>query len=90
MFTLTFVDLVNETSISIWEFREDERSKIILLPTFQLVTRLNSQNRNESKFINELRYINLYMNISISNCHNSSFKSTKMRFLLYFSSLHDY
>jgi len=27
--------------------REDERSKIIFLPSFQLVTRLNSQNRNE-------------------------------------------
>ena len=29
----------------IWE---DERSKIIYLPSFQLVTRLNSQNRNET------------------------------------------
>ena len=42
------------------------------------------------KFINELWHINLYMNISISNWHNSSFDSTKMNFLLYFSSLHDY
>ena len=33
--------------LGIWE---DERSKIILLPTFQLVTRLNSQNRNEAIF----------------------------------------
>ena len=28
-----------------WGFRENERSKIIFLPSFQLVTRLNSQNR---------------------------------------------
>ena len=31
--------------LGIWE---DERSKIIFLPSFQLVTRLNSQNRNET------------------------------------------
>ena len=31
--------------LGIWE---DERSKILLLPSFQLVTRLNSQNRNET------------------------------------------
>ena len=30
------------------------------------------------------------MNISISNWHKSSFESTKMNFLIYFSSLHDY
>ena len=30
------------------------------------------------------------MNISISNWHNSNFDSTKMIFLLYFSSFHDY
>ena len=34
--------------LGIWE---DERSKIILLPTFQLVTRLNSQNRNETSLL---------------------------------------
>ena len=32
-------------NLGIWE---DERYKIILLPSFQLVTRLNSQNRNET------------------------------------------
>ena len=30
------------------------------------------------------------MNINISNWHNSRFDSTKMKFLLYISSLHDY
>ena len=43
-----------------------------------------------NKFITEVWHINLYMNICISNWHNSSFDSTKMKFLLYFSSLHDY
>ena len=31
--------------------REDERSKIIFLPSFQLFTRLNSQNRNETSLL---------------------------------------
>ena len=70
--------------LGIWE---DERSKIIFLPSFQLVTRLNSQNRNESRFINELWHFNLYMNISISNWHNSSFDSTKMNFFTLFQFL---
>jgi len=48
MFTLTFFDLENESSISIWEFEKNERSKIIFFPSFQLVTRINSQNRNET------------------------------------------
>ena len=34
--------------LSIWE---DERSKIIFLPSFQLVTWLNSQNRNETSIL---------------------------------------
>ena len=32
-------------------FREDERSKIIYLSSFQLVTGLNSQNRNEKRLL---------------------------------------
>ena len=34
--------------LGIWE---DERSKIIFLPSLQLVTRLNSQNRNETSLL---------------------------------------
>ena len=34
-----------------WGIREDERSKITFLPSFQLVTRLNSQNRNETSLL---------------------------------------
>ena len=30
---------------------EDERSKIIFLPTYQIVTRLNSQNRNDTSLL---------------------------------------
>ena len=47
MFALTFVDLENETSISIWEF---EMMNVLkkFFASFQLVTRLNSQNRNET------------------------------------------
>jgi hypothetical protein len=54
MFTLTYVDFEYETSISIWKIYNDDRTKIIVLPTFQIATRLNSQNRNETEFINEL------------------------------------
>ena len=50
MFTLTYVDLEYETSISIWEFE----MMIIVLPSFQFPTRLNSQNTIETVFINEL------------------------------------
>ena len=34
--------------LGIWE---DDRSKIIFLPSFQLVTQLNSQNRNETSLL---------------------------------------
>jgi len=48
--------------LGIWNYN---RSKIIVLPTFLLATRLNSQNANETEFINEHWHINLYMNIGI-------------------------
>ena len=89
MFTLTFVDLENEKSISIWEFWE-ERSKIIFLPSFHLVTRLNSQNRNETSLL-----MNTYtlfwiwiLAFPIGILHVST--PRKWSFLLHFSSLHDY
>ena len=40
-----------------------------------------------NKFINELWYINLYINIRISNYHNSSFDSTEMKFFNLFQFL---
>jgi hypothetical protein len=89
MFTLTLVDLEYENSIflGIWN---DDRTNIIVLPSFQLVTRMNSQNRNETVFINVLWHINLYLNTGISNWHNWSFDPMNMNFFLYFSSLHDF
>ena len=82
---LTFVDLENETSISIWQF-EKMNVQNNILPSFQLVTRLNSQNRNETSLLMKSD-INLYMNISISNWHNSSFDSTKMKYFTLFQFL---
>ena len=40
-----------------------------------------------NKFINELWHINLIMNISSSNRHNSSFDSTKIKFFTLFQFL---
>ena len=50
MFTLTFVDWKwnQYFYLGIWE---DERSKIIFVPSFQLVIRLNSQKRNETSLL---------------------------------------
>ena len=62
--------------LGIWE---DERSKIIF---FTYTIKFTEQ--KWKKFINEHWHINLYMNISISNWHNSSFDSTKMKFFTLF------
>ena len=73
--------------LGIWE---NERSKIIFLPSFELVTRLNSQNRNETSLLkNSDTLICIWILvfpiwiIQVSTTRNRSF-------LLYFSSLHDY
>ena len=58
MFTLTFVDLENETSISIWGFEKMNVLKKYFC-FFLLVTRLNSQKKNET---------NLLMNSDTLNC----------------------
>ena len=73
--------------LGIWN---DDRTKIIVLPSFQLVTRINSQKRNETEFINVLWQIILYMNIGISNWHNWNIDPRIWNFLLYLSSLHDF
>jgi len=46
MFTLTLVDLEYETSVSILGIWYDDRTKMIILPSFQQTTLLNSQNTN--------------------------------------------
>ena len=75
IFTVTYVDLVNENSIFfvIWNY---DRTKIRVLPSFQLAKRLNSQNRKETQFIKKVSHMNLYMNLSISNWNNWSFDPT--------------
>ena len=65
----------------------DDRTKIIVLPSFQIVTQINSQSRYEIVFINVLWHINLYMNIGISNWHNWSFDTTIRRFYTLFQFL---
>ena len=70
--------------LGIWN---DDRTKIIVFPSFQLVTRINSQNRNDNSFINVLWHIILYMNISICNWHNWIFDPTNMKFFTLFQFL---
>ena len=68
----------------------DERSKIIFLRSFQLVTRLNSKNRIETSLLmNSDTLICIWiLAIPISIIKVST--PRKLRFLLYFSSLHVY
>jgi len=88
MFTLAYVDLEYETRISILEIWNDYCSKMIIFPSFQLATWLNSQNTNETEFINEISHINLYM--SIGNGTIAVSNRREWSFWLYFSSLHNY
>ena len=73
--------------LGIWN---DNRTKMIVLPSFDRATRLKSQNTNETKNINEILNINLFRNIGISNGILRVSTSNKWCFLLYFSSLHYY
>ena len=70
--------------LGIWN---DDRTKIIVLPSFQLSTRLNSQNRIENVLINEQWHINLYMKLANSNWHNWIFDTTNMTFFTLFQFL---
>ena len=71
-------------------FREDERTKIIFLPSFQLVTRLISQNRNETSLLmsSDTLICIWILTFPIGKIQDST--PRKWSFLLYFSSLHDY
>ena len=73
--------------LGIWE---DERSKIILLNSFQLVTRLNSQTRYEiSLLMNSDTLICIWISaFPIGIIQDST--PRKWSFLLYFCSFHDY
>ena len=73
--------------LEIWN---NKRTKIIFLPSFQLVTRLNSQNRNETSLLmNSDTLICIWiLAFPIGIIQVST--PRKWSFLLYFSSLHDY
>ena len=71
--------------LGIW----NDRTKIIVLTSFQLVTRLNSQNRNE---LSLLMYSDTLLCIKILVFPTGIIEFSTPRiwsFLLYFSSLHD-
>ena len=89
MFTLTFVDLENKTSISIWEL-EKMNVKNNIFPSFQLVTRLNSQNRNETSLLMNSDTLICIWIIAFPIGIIQVSTPRKWSFLLYFSSLHDY
>ena len=73
--------------LGIWN---DDRTKIIFLPSFQLVTWLNSQNRNDtSLLINSDTLICIWI-LVIPNGIIQVSTSRKWSILLYYSSLHDY
>ena len=73
--------------LGIWE---DERSKIIFLPSFQLVTGLNSQNRIEtSSLMNSDTLICIWI-LSFPIGIIQVLTPRKWSIVLYFSSLHDY
>ena len=90
---LNFRPLVNVVfdfffcSLNLWN---DERTKIIFLTTFQLVTGLNSENRNETCLLmNSDTLICIWiLEFPIGIIQVSH--PRKWIFLFYFSSLHDY
>jgi len=61
---------------------------MIVWSLIQLSTQLNSQNPFDNEVHNEIWHINLYRNTGISNWNVWSIDQTKMRYLLYFSSIH--
>ena len=73
--------------LAIWE---DERSKIIFLPSFKLVTRLNSLNRSETSLLMNTDTLICIWILAFLNGIIQVSTPRKRSFLLYFSSLHDY
>ena len=73
--------------MGIWN---DDRIKIIFFPSFQFVTRLNSQNRNETSIlVNSGTLIWIWILVYPIFIIQIS-TPRKWSFLLYFSNLHDY
>ena len=71
--------------LGIWNH---DRTKTIVLPSFQLATRLNSQNTKENEIINVSNTIIFLWIFPIGIIEVST--SRKWCFLFYFSSLRDY
>ena len=76
---MTFVDIENENSNSIWEFEKMNVLKQYFC-IFSARYTFKFTEEKWKKFINEIWHINLYMNISNSNWHNLSFDSTIMNY----------
>ena len=91
MFTLTYIVwpwIWNQSFyLGIWI---DDRNKIIILPSFQLDTQLNSQNTNETEFINENNTL-ICIWILVFQVRMIEFSTSRKCCLWrYFSSFHDY
>ena len=71
-------------------FREDERSKIIFLPSFQLVTRLNWQNIKETILLMNSGTLICKWILAFPIGIIQVSTTRKWIFLLYFRSLHNY
>ena len=69
---------------------EDEHSKIIFLYSFQLVTRLKSQNRNDTSLLMNFDTLICIWILAFPIGIIQFSTPRKWKFLLYFSSLHDY
>ena len=87
MFTLTFVDSENETSISIWEFEKWTFYNNIFT-FFSAVTWLNSQNRKKLLMNSDILFCIWILAFPIGIIQVST--PRKWSFLLYFSTLHDF
>ena len=73
--------------LGIWN---DDPTKIILLPSFQLATQLNSQNANETEFINEI-WFTIFLWLLVFPIGIIEISTSRKYFCWhYFSSLHDY
>ena len=70
--------------------RNGESTKIIFLSSFQLVTRLNSQNRNEKFLLMKSDKLICIWMLVFPIGIIQVLTTRKWSFLLYFSSLHDY
>ena len=73
--------------LGIWN---DERTKILFLNSIQLVTRLNSQNRNETSLLMNSDTLNCIWILAFPIGIIQVSTIRKWIFLLYFRSLHDY